>query len=265
MNKTEKKAIRRRENFGQLRTECFTGLTHNTTFTLRNHWDKIHFVELKNIHIPYSWYNVSAELGNLTFNVTETAVNTLVTLTAGRYGDGPALALELQTRLNAVATNTYTVTFNTTTFKFTISATGNFRLELATLPTLARLIGFPVTDPAETTSFTSANVIDLTLGINYIGFRFQEMPYFNRHKIGITPTGTYETGFFCLVPIKAEEFGFKIYYSEFWEVSSTLYEHKSSDSFFVLTPEFYLVSDLGEFELNLNGPGIDMVFDIYVI
>lgn len=58
---------------------------------------------------------------------SEAGVARLGTLTAGNYADGATFAAHVQTQMNAApgATNTYTVTYSTSTYKFTITrATG---------------------------------------------------------------------------------------------------------------------------------------------
>jgi len=48
--------------------------------------------------------------------------NATATLSAGNYATGALMAIELQTKMNAAATdNTYTVTYSSTTFKFTFT------------------------------------------------------------------------------------------------------------------------------------------------
>jgi hypothetical protein len=84
---------------------------------------------------PVGWTVVEDENDSLDFT-EQTTGDATATLTPGTYATGAELAAEIQTQLNAEATdNTYTCTYSSTTKKFTIArATGSasFGLEWAT-------------------------------------------------------------------------------------------------------------------------------------
>ncbi len=65
--------------------------------------------------------------------------------------------------MNTSGGNTYTVTFDSNTYKYTISSTGNFGFQFATNTTASarKIIGYSLADKTEATSSTSDNVIDL--------------------------------------------------------------------------------------------------------
>lgn len=87
----------------------------------------------------------------------------LATLTAGVYTDGATLATEIETQINAAATdNTYTVTYSRSTRKFTITrATGTDTIAFpwqtgANTATSAKTaLGFANTDDTGATTYTS--------------------------------------------------------------------------------------------------------------
>ena len=86
---------------------------------------------LKDQHPGIRWrskvgWNIIASY-NDKLDITEaTTGDAIATLVAGNYATGALMATQLQTQINAAATdNTYTVTYSTATFKFTIArATG---------------------------------------------------------------------------------------------------------------------------------------------
>lgn len=118
-------------------------------------------VKLARASIPYSWNNITDN--NNTLTVVETGGNTAaITVPNGAY-NGSTLATALQTVLNAGAlVYTYTVAFDNTAVRFTISATGTFSLDFTDANNVARALGFSpneVTTPA--TTLVSSNVAQL--------------------------------------------------------------------------------------------------------
>lgn len=101
------------------------------------------------------------------------------TLSVGNYATGALMAIELQTKINLAATdNTYTVTYSSTTFKFTIArATGSATIGLewntgaSTATTVGLDIGFDTSaDDTGSTTYTSDTVSYCST--EYIQFNF---------------------------------------------------------------------------------------------
>lgn len=102
------------------------------------------------------------------FDITEgTTGDAIATITAGNYLTGTLLAAELQTQINVAATdNSYTVTYDTATFKFTIArSTGSATISLewstgASSPANVGIdLGFVVSaDDTGATTYTSDTV-----------------------------------------------------------------------------------------------------------
>ena len=65
--------------------------------------------------------------------------------------------------MNSAGGNTYTITFDSNTYQYTISATGNFGFQFGsnTSSSAYRLLGYNEEDYTEATSSTSVNIIDL--------------------------------------------------------------------------------------------------------
>lgn len=114
-------------------------------------------VKLGSASIPYTWYNVTAS--NNKFSVTDASTFN-ITIPVGHY-DGPGLSSTVSSRLNASGTLlTYTVLLSPTTYKLTISATGNFSLNFNVADSADTLLGFianTVTPSAATV--TAPNII----------------------------------------------------------------------------------------------------------
>ena len=109
---------------------------NNSLYNVNNNNNKIYF----------------AEGGSLT-----------ATLTNGYYTRND-LASEIKTQMDATGAETYTVSYNNITGKYTFSATGNFNFEFATNTTNSsrKLLGFNEEDTVSNTQITSSNIVDLS-------------------------------------------------------------------------------------------------------
>lgn len=111
------------------------------------------------IQLPYAWYNITSTSNSIRINGTNT-----VSITPGQY-TASSLASALQTALQVVDA-TFTVTYSTTTGKFTITRNLGFTLNLSSsLFTMRRQLGFNSTsDTASNTSHTSDSVVNIHNG-----------------------------------------------------------------------------------------------------
>mmetsp|Transcript_5755 Transcript_5755/g.21777 ORF Transcript_5755/g.21777 Transcript_5755/m.21777 type:complete len:187 (-) Transcript_5755:1462-2022(-) len=113
--------IARRENSQILTYSSQKNTGSNFSCTIRRPLHAFAY-SIKKVIIPYSWYPVSSQKKNTTFRITDstsTAYN--VTITAGSYTNSE-LATQLQIQLNNLAsTDTFTVTFDGKTGKFTVT------------------------------------------------------------------------------------------------------------------------------------------------
>lgn len=129
-------------------TYRLSGDTVNFKYNLKQ---PIHakYFKLTSAEIPLTYYNIRNVSGaidnNHIFYFSENnGVTTLnATLTAGYY-NATTIATALKTSLEAVSTNayTYTVSYSTLTQKFTISATGNFKIMYPTWLCVNWILGF---------------------------------------------------------------------------------------------------------------------------
>lgn len=102
------------------------------------------YAKVTSATVPYSWYNVDSTNNN--FYLTEIpSPSQLVTILPGNY-TGTTLALALQSALNLASPNlkTYTVSYDSTTLKFTITVNvPTFSLSFNVANNMHAILGFP--------------------------------------------------------------------------------------------------------------------------
>jgi hypothetical protein len=115
------------QNFLHLTNTAVTVSSEDTSFPKRWLLDPLKTMRWRS---KLGWTVVAGFNDKLDFD--EGGSNRVATLTAGTYTTGAAYATMLQTAINAAAvSNTYTVTYSATTFKFTIArATGSTAVSL---------------------------------------------------------------------------------------------------------------------------------------
>lgn len=134
-------------------------------------------VKLLSARIPFVWDNITTT--NNAFTLIELpgpVTHSAVTVPVGRY-TGTTLAVALQTTLNAIpgVIHTYTVIYDTNTFKFTIAANGNFQFNFAVVNSIAPALGFTEITTASATSLTSPGVaiiqadVEIFVGSSLVG------------------------------------------------------------------------------------------------
>jgi hypothetical protein len=147
-----------------------SGSTSSTDFVIKflSGFPPVMQAELKFVRIPLALYTILSTNATIYFN--ENSTNKTAALTPGYYS-GTQLAAHLKTVLDTASGgyNTFTVSYSTTTFKFTITAGNNFSLSWATGgPYLTFGYTASNTSAATTTTSTNAAALDmpLTLGIS---------------------------------------------------------------------------------------------------
>lgn len=114
-------------------------------------------VKLLSARIPFVWDNVTTS--NNAFTLIELPgpiVYPNLTVPATRYTPS-TLEAALKTALDTAGAHTYTVAYNSTTLKYTISATGDFQINFAVSNSIAPILGFDEITTASATSITSTN------------------------------------------------------------------------------------------------------------
>lgn len=122
---------------------------------------------------PFSWYAVNSSNNKFTFSDTTSNVVT-ATISVGNY-TADEMCTELAAQMGAVGTGTYTVTFDTKTNKFTISADGNFALCFGMgTNQINELLGFDTTTLLAATEIPAAYTAQLT-GPDYLFVRSNQL------------------------------------------------------------------------------------------
>lgn len=114
--------------------------------------------------IPYTWYNVDEDMGNV-FSWTGTMSGAHSIVVPDNNYTGATLATQLQTQMELEAPGKgYTVTFDTVTNKFTISAGETFTIDFTVSDNMHLILGWTevVVAPAASTH-TSTNVAGFVL------------------------------------------------------------------------------------------------------
>lgn len=235
-------------------TYRYAGDTNNFKYQLKDPI-KAQFFKLTSAEIPLTYYNVrnnngSPDNNNKFYFSENNGVTTLeATVTAGYY-NATSIATALKTALDSATVNAfvYAVTYNTTTQKFTVSSSGNFKIMYPTWLSINWLIGFNV---------VSSN------GMSHIA---PSMPYLDYYQYvylrlnGINGTMSYdETG--------SQNNIFKIGISSVQ--SSIQYYWDASDNHFQLNSERPVQSfdvqllDSDYYPINLNGREYSFTLTFY--
>lgn len=119
--------------------------------------------QVKTLVIPNTFFNVDST--NNTIYFFENGLDKSCTLTSGVY-DTSTLETEFLSKMNTASTgfNTFTASYNSSTFKYTITGTSVFILRFGTFTTTsaATVLGFTSANTASSTSQTSDSVVDLS-------------------------------------------------------------------------------------------------------
>jgi hypothetical protein len=121
-------------------------------------------VKLLQVSIPDSWNNITAENNRVDLFEPAGPVTYNISIPVGRY-TGTTLAAAIKTAFDTASANTYTVTYDSVSGRFTLSTGVNFQLDFDVANSIALAIGFvdgSITIAA--TSVTSPNVAMLQPG-----------------------------------------------------------------------------------------------------
>lgn len=121
---------------------------------------KFRQLRVRNCMLTKSWYTVQTGY-NDTVVLDDNGTERTITLTESNYSS-TQLATHLQTLINAVSANTWTVVYDNQTMKMTITSSANMYFKWGTNELQSStLFGFVQTDTASATSVVSTQAIDL--------------------------------------------------------------------------------------------------------
>lgn len=123
-------------------------------------------VSFRSITLKFSWSPIDSTNNTLKFN--EGAADLTATLSTPNTWTGTDIATSLQNAMNAVSSG-FTVSYNSTTFKYTISKATNFTLKFATTGnTIYKILGFNNVDTYTGTNTYTSDNIGYALGFDYV-------------------------------------------------------------------------------------------------
>jgi hypothetical protein len=143
---------------------------------------KARYITLCEAHFPQTWYVFNSTNAYISFIEQSAPSTTLVAqIPFGNYNvtDPVTIMSAIMTAMNAVGTQTYTVTYNPNTSTLTISAPANFNLLFSKTNDPSQQLGFNNVDTGFGMSFTSNFPIQLSpsgcIYINIDGFGITKM------------------------------------------------------------------------------------------
>lgn len=148
-----------------------SGTTSSFTTTLPASFD-IRDIVVVEAEIPFTWYIVNSTNNKIDIKEPSGGTTAVATISSGTYTSS-TLTAELKTRLEAAgaAATIYTISFSTTTGKYTIAGDTTFDLLFSTganaSTSIREVLGFNATDKTGASSYVSDNVANLT-GEQYI-------------------------------------------------------------------------------------------------
>ena len=135
---------------------------NNSTFILSNFKKElVHSkVCLSQVILPALEYPVNARNNMLVFQEDGVATNLTATLEVGSY-NATELATQIKTQLDTIGANTYTISYDEISYKYTITTDGTSVKFINDESTCFKLLGFPTTDTSFASSLTSSYPIRL--------------------------------------------------------------------------------------------------------
>lgn len=226
--------------------ERSSGTSTNFTLQFPQTFPPCEAIELKAISIPYSYYNVRSTNNSIVF--TENATQKTATFVVGSYS-GATLASALKTALDLASGGyaTFTVTFDSQTFKFTIASTQLFVLNFPLSVDAYILLGFNFanTTSAVTTTSPNAAILSSPNILNLVIREFSESLY--------CATRIIDTTFLLLL-----KDGSGVVNT--WEPYSPVVTRRSTNAFSRLTVQ---LTDMEGNIVDLNNADIDFHIKIY--
>lgn len=142
--------------------DSLSGTPHDAVFNLSSFVKDagFHFIRLKSITFLNGRYNIHSGNNVLVFQEDGVATDLNATLTPSNYS-ADELALELKAKMDAVGANTYTITYDDNTLKYTISTSGT-SVKITSGSTCLKEIGFT----AQTTFQAGSTISDLIVRLD---------------------------------------------------------------------------------------------------
>jgi len=135
--------------------DSFSTEPHNASFNI-SQFNESHFfskIALIEINVPNIVYPINSNNNTLVFEEDGAATDFTATITPGAYS-ASELATEIKSVMDAAGANTYTITYNSITFKYTVATSGT-SLRFTSDTTAGKVIGVEVSNNSFASSITS--------------------------------------------------------------------------------------------------------------
>lgn len=164
-----------------------TGTSSNYSLQLPQAIKNVKAIELLSVSIPATIYNIDSE--NNKFYYIDNGVDKVVTIPSASYSS-TTIILTLQSLMAAFGTNTYTVTYNTSTYKIQITSNANFSLRFGSFRTnsISSVLGFADVDTVLSLTVMATNALDLAEPDYYI---IDVKEFFQMARTTKNDTGTF--------------------------------------------------------------------------
>jgi hypothetical protein len=207
-------------------------------------------VRVKSVQIPLTYYIINSTNNKLDF--TESGQSqTAATITPGNYTIS-SLTAAIKTAIEAVSptASSYTVAYDSSTMKITMSSATSFALPFATgtnaATSICLILGFAASDIATSTSHTATNVHNLFGPLALVLKTTLITGYDNSPKT----SDSADTGVLCIIPISVD-IGSVLNY----DADEENYVRMSNKT---ITPTFSITFP-GNVSLDLNGSNVSMI------
>jgi hypothetical protein len=181
------------------------GETDNEFSVKPHQFNKITSFDVKEIVIPHSYYNINSTNNQINIFKVGDTMNRLAFIPFGNYTVN-TLASSLKTVLDALPgpSCTWTITFNTTTNKYTIASTINTTIRGGeALTSIYKIIGFPLTDTDPGQLHIGTDIVNLSY-TNHIKVYSSQLTKFDTR---VRTSGNDETDLLCYLPVHNTTFG----------------------------------------------------------
>lgn len=188
------------------RDKSITNSSDSNFIVKVNKISKVVKLEIQNIIIPLTFYNIDLTNNSIQFN--DGTFRTVI-IPYGTYNI-TQLINALQSAMNAASVLVFTFAFNSITQKITISTPAAFALDFTLTTKLASMLGFEYITYSGSNSYTAPNVINISRIFSQINIHSSNISRYNEQVVS---SNTQDSNLICRINnsiFKANEY---LYYS----------------------------------------------------
>lgn len=220
-----------------------TGIAENCTVRNQNFADSFSYRVTK-IIIPFTYYNVNSNYNVL--KILSGVTTYTVTVPVGQYSITNLLTT-LTSLLNALGVGTFTLSYDSVTFKITITNGTIAFTYLGTVSTINDILGFNSVDTSSALTHTGDNIFNLG-GTDYIDIVSRTLSNSESKSRSTSSSGS---NIIIRIPTSQYSFGQTIFYQPFHNHQWTFRMNLQEDI------DLLLIDDSGN-QIDLNGRDWEM-------